>query len=156
MKRLSEEIAAFFRRQGFVIVTTIDADGSPHNSCKGVLRLSRDGRLYLMDVYMQRTYANLLRNSRISVTAVDEHLFQGYCLKGTARIVPLDRLNRQLHKAWEQRLNSRITSRIIRNMRQEQGHPAHPESRLPAPQYLIVMEVRRIVDLAPSHIRQEE
>jgi uncharacterized pyridoxamine 5'-phosphate oxidase family protein len=155
MKRLTEEIARFFRKQGFVLVATIDASGYPHTSCKGILRISRDGRIYLIDAYMRRTFTHLKRNSRMSITAVEEHDFSGYCLKGKARIIPIRSLSRRLHAIWERKITERITTRIIRNLHEGKGHPAHPESQLPRPEYVFVMDVEEIVDLAPATSKKE-
>ncbi|MDD4954376.1 MAG: pyridoxamine 5'-phosphate oxidase family protein, partial [Candidatus Omnitrophica bacterium] len=80
MKNLPEGIIKFFNGLRFSIVSTIDRDGSPHNSCKGIVDMEKDGKVYLLDLYMARTYENLKANPHISVTAVDEHKFMGYCL----------------------------------------------------------------------------
>jgi general stress protein 26 len=153
MKRISGEIVHFFRNQNFTIVSTIDKNGRPHNSCKGIVKISSSGLVYLLDLYRERTYENLQRNSRISVTAVDEHSFIGYCLKGKARILSDEELSSRIKKAWEDRITSRVTRRIIKNIKGEKGHPRHPEALLPKPEYLIVMEVEDVIDLTPHHIK---
>jgi len=88
MKKLSDAIIQFFRSQGCVIVSTIGKDGFPHSSCKGIIKINPNGRVYLLDLYRARTYENLKQNSRISITAIDEHKFIGYCLKGKAEMLP--------------------------------------------------------------------
>ena len=154
MKRLSQEITGFFRSQGFVIVTTIDPDGTPHTACKGIVRISSDGRVYLLDLYLKRTFANLQKRPAISITAVDEHHFAGYCLKGKAMIVPIKQVRPQRAKTWDQKITERITNRILKNLREEPGHASHPEAQLPRPEYLIVMDVNEIVDLSPAHLKK--
>ncbi|HOU35665.1 MAG TPA: pyridoxamine 5'-phosphate oxidase family protein [Candidatus Omnitrophota bacterium] len=153
MKRLSDEVMDFFKDQAFVIVTTLDADGTPHDSCKDIVRLSRDGRIYLLDLYMRRTYQNLRKNPSMCIAQVDEHKFAGYCLKGTGRVVKVDRLRAQVHKVWQKKISSRIVTRIIRNLKEKKGHPAQPESLLPRPEYMIVMDVAEVIDLTPAHIK---
>ena len=59
-------------------------------------------------------------------------------------------------KAWEKRITSRITRRLIKNIRGEKGHPHHPEALLPKPAYLIIMDVEEIVDLTPHKMRQNK
>jgi len=153
MKSLSDEVYGFFRKQHFVIVATIDSsNGNPHTSCKGIVKIERCGRIYLMDLYKWRTYNNLIKDKRMSVTAVDEHRFKGWCLKGTGRILPSSGLTPDLIKAWENKISSRITHRIIKNIREEKGHGRHPESQLPAPEYVIEMEAESLVDLMPHHV----
>ncbi|MCX6339954.1 MAG: pyridoxamine 5'-phosphate oxidase family protein [Candidatus Aureabacteria bacterium] len=152
MKRLSDEIVRFFNKQHYVIVTTVGSDGKPHSACKGVVKISRAGEIYLLDLYRGITSRNLEKNPRLSVTVVDEHRFKGYCLKGTGRIVKLEEVRPSLLRAWERRLSSRITHRIIKNIRGEKGHPRHPEALLPGPKYLIAVEVSEVIDLTPAHI----
>ena len=154
MRRLTDEITQFFLNQGFAIISTIDKDGSLHNSCKGIVKINRSGSVFLLDLYKGRTYENLKQNPHISITAVDEHRFIGYCLKGRAEIIAGNKLKSQIIKAWEAKITGRISSRVIKNIQGQKGHSRHPEARLPKPEYLIVMEVREVIDLTPHHIRQ--
>ncbi|MDP3732336.1 MAG: pyridoxamine 5'-phosphate oxidase family protein [Candidatus Omnitrophota bacterium] len=153
MKRLGDDVIQFFHNQGCVIVSTIDKNGFPHGACKGIVQINRNGRIYLLDLYRARTYDNLKQNSYISITAIDEHKFMGYCLKGKAEIISEEKFGSQIIKAWEARITSRLTRRVLKNIREEKGHPRHPEALLPRPEYLIVMEVEEIVDLTPHHLK---
>jgi len=152
-KILSDDIIHFFQRQGFVIVSTIDKNGIPHTSCKGIVKIDKNGRIYLLDLYKAHTYENLKQNRNISLTAVDEHKFRGYCLKGKAKVIKEDKIKSHIIKTWEEKITSRITSRILKNIRGEKGHSRHPEILLPRPEYLIVMEVKEIIDLTPHPLR---
>lgn len=153
MKRLSDDIIHFFHNQGCVIVSTVDKNGSPHSACKGIIKISRSGRVYLLDLYRTRTYENVKQNPHISITAIDEHKFMGYCLKGEIKSFSENELPADILKAWEERITSRLTQRLLKNVREEKGHPRHPEILLPKPEYLIVMEVEEIVDLTPHHLK---
>lgn len=154
MIKLSNEIIHFFQDQGCVIVSTVDEDGSPNSSCKGIVEIDHDGRVYLLDLYLGRTRKNLERDPHISITAINEHHFTGYCLKGRARILTKEELKPHLVKAWDDRITSRLTQRLIRNIHGEKGHPRHPEALLPDPQYVIAVEVDEIVDLTPHPLRE--
>ncbi|MDD5044417.1 MAG: pyridoxamine 5'-phosphate oxidase family protein [Candidatus Omnitrophica bacterium] len=153
MPRIPEHIVHFFQRQGCVVVSTIDKNGFAHSSCKGIVKISKNGNVYLLDLYMAQTFQNLKRNPHISITAIDEHRFTGFCLKGKAKIVKPEKLSPQLLNDWEDRVNKRITQRIIKNMQGEKGHGRHPESLLPEPAYMIMLEVKEIVDLTPQHLK---
>jgi general stress protein 26 len=153
MKRLANEIINFFQNQGCVVVSTIDRQGFAHSACKGIVKINHNGRLYLLDLYRAKTHENLKRNPHISITAFDEHKFLGYCLKGKAEMLPPGKLQSQIIKAWEARITSRITQRLLKNIREEKGHPRHPEALLPKPEYLIVMDVEEVVDLTPQHLK---
>jgi predicted pyridoxine 5'-phosphate oxidase superfamily flavin-nucleotide-binding protein len=153
MKRLSNEIIHFFQNQGCVVVSTIDENGFPHSSCKGIIKISSNGRIYLLDLYKAKTLQNLHKNSRVSITAMDEHRFIGYCLKGRAYIITEDKITPALMKSWEDRITSRLTRRLIKNIREEKGHLRHPEILLPEPEYMIAVKVEEIVDLTPHHLK---
>ena len=43
MKKLNSDIISFLKGQGFVIVSTLDKDGTPHNSCKGIVEIDDKG-----------------------------------------------------------------------------------------------------------------
>ena len=153
MNIISDDIKRFILAQHFIIVSTVGSDGIPHSSCKGIVKINTDGTIYLLDLYMGQTYENLTINSSINLTAVDEHKFKGYCLKGTAEVVSSDKWKPDVLKAWEQRMTSRITHRILKNLRGEKGHPKHPEAQLPRPKYLIAITVKEVIDLTPPQLR---
>ncbi|MFC1675419.1 pyridoxamine 5'-phosphate oxidase family protein [Candidatus Omnitrophota bacterium] len=153
MAKITPEIIQFFHGQGFVIVSTVDRDGSPHSSCKGIVEINEGGKVYLLDLYRERTLGNLKINPQISITAVDEHKFRGYSLKGRAKEFSGAELPAHLLRAWEERITGRLTQRLLRNIHEEKGHPRHPEALLPKPEYLIEMEVESIVDLTPHHLK---
>lgn len=153
MKRLSDEIIRFFQNQSFAIVSTVDGNGRIHNSCKGIVKLESKGLVYLLDLYRQRTHENLKRNPHISITAVDEHKFTGYCLKGKAKIIPEEKIAPSLIRAWEERIAGRLTARVLRNIRGEKGHSRHPEALLPEQEYMIAMKTEEIIDLVPHQIK---
>lgn len=154
MTKLSEKIIHFFQAQGCVIVSTIDKKGFPHSACKGIVEITKEGRIYLLDLYRGQTYNNLKDNPVLSITSIDEHRFLGFCLKGKAKIVSLDSASPSLIKAWEERITNRLTQRVLKNLHGEKGHARHPEVLLPKPEYLIALETEEVVDLTPYHIRQ--
>lgn len=148
---IPEEVSSFLLKQSFVVACSIDADGFPHSSCKGVVDvIAARGEIYLLDLYKKHTYVNILRSGRFSVTAVDEHGFKGYCLKGAAEIVPEKRLPQEVLKLWEDKITARLTHRLITNLGGRKGHPSHPEALLPEPEYMIRLSVSHIVDLTPA------
>lgn len=151
--KLKDEIVHFFKNQGFVIVTTADKKGMPHNACKDIVSIKESGEIFLLDLYLGKTFKNLKNNCRMNITAVDEHRFKGYCFKGRARIVGRDKLNAAMIKAWDEKITSRITKRLIKNLHEEKGHSRHPEALLPKPQYMIIFKAESVVDLTPRHLR---
>lgn len=153
MQKLSEEIINFFQNQGFIIVSTIDEDGGVHNSCKGIVKIGSSGQIYLLDLYKAKTFENLKRNSNVSITSVDEHKFKGYCLKGKAKIVETESLKSDIVALWDEKITERATKRVIKNIHEEKGSPKHPEILLPKPEYLIMVQVKEIINLTPGKMR---
>jgi general stress protein 26 len=153
MKRLSKTLIHFLQKQGCVVVTTVSAGGLLHSSCKGIVSIDPRGHVYLFDLYLAKTFANLKHDNRISITAVDEHSFIGYTLSGAGRIVEKDAVAPHILKAWEDKITERLTTRVVRNLQEKKGHPRHPEILMPRPQYLIILDVEEIVDLRPRHLR---
>ncbi|MCK5160624.1 MAG: pyridoxamine 5'-phosphate oxidase family protein [Candidatus Aureabacteria bacterium] len=153
---LTENIKQFFLRQGFVVISTIGTDGFPHNSCKGIVKIKSNGKIYLIDLYGEKTYENLRNNPNMCIMAVDENEFKGYCLKGKAKEVSEDEIDPEILDDWKEKLHGRITDRIINSVRGKKGHPSHPEASMPQPKHLIIMEASEIIDLTPDHIKNTD
>ena len=147
---LTEDIVHFFKQHQFVVVATIDEKGMPHTACKDILKIDTKGVIHLLDLYKARTYNNLLRSDKISVTAVDDNAFKGYCLKGRAGIVNSSDLGRSVMTAWEKRMTERVTKRMIRNIQADKGQKHLPETYFPKPEYLIEMRVEEVINLVPA------
>ena len=154
MAKLAPEIVLFFKNQSFTIISTIDKNGRPHSSCKGIVKIDAEGNIYILDLYRSITFSNLQNNSSISITAVDEHKFRGYCLKGKARIADVKELEEDILKEWETKIASRISQRVLKNIKGDKGHQHHPETQLPIPQYMISISVEEVVDLTPKKLKQ--
>ncbi|MCK9432133.1 MAG: pyridoxamine 5'-phosphate oxidase family protein [Candidatus Omnitrophica bacterium] len=124
--KIPEAAAEFLRSQDFVIVSSLDKGGFPHSSCKAIVKIDpAAGIIHLIDVYHGVTGENIRRNSRISVSAVDEHKFTGYCLKGMAAIEPSGKIGSEMIKVWEEKITSRLAKRMLKNISRGkgQGHP---------------------------------
>ncbi|MBU0503618.1 MAG: pyridoxamine 5'-phosphate oxidase family protein [Candidatus Omnitrophota bacterium] len=154
MAQLPREVVAFFLQQHFVIVTTIDRQGRLHNSCKGIVDIAPDGKVYLLDLYMKNTFNNLKARPDISVTAVEEHEFRGYSIKGRGSIVKRDDLSPKIISKWDELLTQRISQRIIKNIHNGKAQKQHPEALLPKPAYMVLVKVEEVVDLSPQHIKK--
>ncbi|MCM8792818.1 MAG: pyridoxamine 5'-phosphate oxidase family protein [Candidatus Omnitrophica bacterium] len=153
--RIPKKVVDFLGSQSFVIVSTLDKDGSIHNSCKGVVGIDKKGVIYLLDLYKAHTYKNLKSRHYISITAVDEDRFEGYCLKGKAEFLKEDLIEPEIIKLWDTNITRRITNRIIKTLQGQKSHSGHPEVNFPKPKYLIKMKVEKIVSLAGKKQRRQ-
>jgi len=143
----------FLERQGFVIIATLDRSGSIHCSAKGIGCIEESGEIYIIDLYKGRTFQNLVDNSTVSIVAVDEYSFAGYTLKGEASIVDKKEMNKECLKQWDENVVKRISRRILRNLQQDKVSGSHPEARFPAPEYIIKIKIKEIVDLTPASLK---
>ena len=150
MKELNSDILSFFEEQGFVIVNTLNSDGSIHSSCKGIVAIEKEGVAYLLDLYHGRTFKNLKENKNITVTAVDEHRYIGYALLGVAEITTKDDISDDIYKLWEKNVSKRASKRLIKNLKETHKVKHHPEAMFPKPKYLILFKIENVVDLAPG------
>jgi predicted pyridoxine 5'-phosphate oxidase superfamily flavin-nucleotide-binding protein len=155
MQALSQEIVNFLQSQGFVIISTLDADGSIHCSAKGIVTIDEAGKVYLIDLYLGSTFHNLKTRPTVSITAVDERRFMGYSLKGKATIIAKKDFDKSVIGAWQEKIIQRISKRLIKNVQDARSKNGHPEAHLPAAQYLIAVEVEKIIDLTPAHIKNQ-
>ncbi len=156
MKELTENIIYLLREQDFVIVSTLDSEGKIHCAAKGLVEIEKEGKVYLMDLYLARTFNNLKKNTSITITAVDEHKFLGYVLKGEARMIQREEIKSHMIENWEKRVMQRISKRMSRSIKEGKKDSRHPEIYLPQPEYLIEMQVDEVVDLAPAHLKKLE
>ncbi len=155
MKNIPDDIVYFLEKQGFAIVSTLDENNSIHCSAKGVAGVEPEGKIYLIDIYRARTFKNLKRDKTVTITAVDEHRFIGYTLKGKASIVEKNDINASIINDWESRVVERISKRVLHGIKESKKSSHHPEALFPHPQYLIEMEVEEIVDLTPGHLKKK-
>ena len=151
--KINDDLIDFLKKQHYAIISTLDKNGAIHNSCKGIVDIDKQGIICLLDLYKQRTYANLQLNPNISLTVVDEHQFQGYSLKGKARMISGEKITEDMMKAWEKKVTSRVSQRILRNIKGKKGHPKHPEILFPIPEYAIEMMVDSVGDLTPHALK---
>jgi general stress protein 26 len=150
--RLSKSVMKFFKDQNFVVIATLDDAGFPHISCKGIVKVEED-RIYLLDLYKLGTFHNLRRRKKVSITAVDPDTFKGYSIKGYGKIVDINKAHQELLDIWEERIVKRISHRVISHLRKEKSSIYHPEAVMPYPQYIIIVEVKEVVNLVPKPIQ---
>jgi len=148
--QLPDKVVNFFKKQSFVIISTIDSNGRIHCSAKGVVGIRKDGRVFVIDLYHNKTYNNLRNDSRVSITQVDERNFTGYTLSGQAKIVLRNDIRDDYIKEWGKVVAKRISDRLIKNVHGEKVPSAAHEAQLPEePKYLIRIDVEDIIDLSP-------
>ncbi|MBU1043969.1 MAG: pyridoxamine 5'-phosphate oxidase family protein [Candidatus Omnitrophica bacterium] len=146
---LSNSIISLMKKQGFVMVSSLDSKGKIHCSAKGIAGIDPK-KVFLIDLYKARTYTNLSNNPIVTISFVDEHRFAGYALQGKAKIVEKEKIKESLIAEWEDKVLQRISQRVVRNLHQGKKGEHHPEASFPHPKYLIEIDIEKIIDLAPA------
>lgn len=153
---LSDEIIKLFSKQGAIVISTIDAHKRIHCSVKGLIGIEREGKVFVIDLYTGTTYRNLLKNSTVSLTVVDEERFMGFTLQGKAKIVSREEIKEHLVKEWEKRIIQRVSKRMIASIQRGHKTKKHFEADLPKhPQHLIEIDVENVIDLSPPAMHKK-
>jgi len=147
---LPQKAVDCLEKQGIVIVSTLDEKGNIHCAVKGIVGIEKEGKVFVVDLFLNRTFRNLKRDSRVSITAVDERRFIGYTLQGKAKIVLSKDMKSHIVPEWENRIIQRITQRVVKNVQTGVKSKSPFEAGLPhSPKYLIEIDVEKIIDLSP-------
>lgn len=88
MSTIDQDMRTIIDDAMIAFAATVCEDGSPNLSPKGSVRVYDDDHLIFMDIDSPHTMANLRRDPRIEINAIDVFRRRGYRFKGTARIVP--------------------------------------------------------------------
>lgn len=155
--KISDDAVHFLKNQSTVIVSTLTEKGEIHCSAKGIVGVVAEGKVFVIDLYRNRTYRNIKANPTVSITAINEHKFIGYTLQGKAKIVARKDIEEHIVKAWENKIIERISSRIIRSVQSGVKSQSHFEAELPhKPKYLIEIDVENIIDLSPPRRKKKK
>jgi len=154
--KLKPEIISFLKNQGYVIISTIDAHGNIHCSAKGIVGFDSEGMILVADLFCGQTYKNLKKESRISLTVIDERNFIGYTLQGNGNIIPREEVAESLLEAWEDHILKRMSHRVVKSVQVGASSRKHFEAHLPRhPKHFIQIEVKKVIDLVPGHLRDK-
>jgi uncharacterized pyridoxamine 5'-phosphate oxidase family protein len=150
------DLMDFLKDHHTAVVATLDEGGCVHTSVKGIVGVAAAGRLYVVDLYKRQTYQNILKRACVTVTVLDQDRFVGWSLQGRGKTVEKEAIAAELHAEWEERIVNRISERLLSNLRSAFGGKANYESQLPhMPQYVIEVDVEKVVDLRPTCIKEK-
>ncbi|MFC1808752.1 pyridoxamine 5'-phosphate oxidase family protein [Candidatus Omnitrophota bacterium] len=146
MKRIPHSLVTFLEKQHIVFVSTVNGRGEPNTVPKGICLVQPKGRIYVIDLYYGRTWRNLKRNNHITLCALDERHFRGYQFKGTGKVLKITPDHNHFVDVWHKKVSSRITHRLIENLREDKK-THHHEAHFPPPKAIIEVEVKEIISL---------
>ncbi|MDD5069458.1 MAG: pyridoxamine 5'-phosphate oxidase family protein [Candidatus Omnitrophica bacterium] len=154
---INAKIERFLKDHTIAIISTVNQQGEIHSSVKEIVGFENTGKLFIMDLYQNKTLANLKKNPTITLTMVDEVKFKGYAFIGKAKIVIKKNIKQDLIHGWENRIIKRISKRLIEKVKSENAARVNFEAHLPhQPKHLIEVDIDRIIDLAPPKIKNNK
>ncbi|MDD5090037.1 MAG: pyridoxamine 5'-phosphate oxidase family protein [Candidatus Wallbacteria bacterium] len=83
--QLPEIVKAVFESETFISMATCSADGRPNICNVGGKFLRSDGKIIVVDNYMDKTLKNILENNEVALLVRKDR--ESYQIKGTARYV---------------------------------------------------------------------
>ena len=133
MTKISGELEDFLKTH-LCFVATVDAQGVPNVVPKGDIAILDEDHIVFADLYSYRTKKNLLGNPNIAITVINPASYEGYQLKGKAKIIErgkdYDKLSRQVSG---------------------DGQLGHIEAK-----YAVKVKVNKIIDVGYTHSADKE
>ncbi|MDP8266118.1 MAG: pyridoxamine 5'-phosphate oxidase family protein [Candidatus Aceula meridiana] len=105
----------------FIDVATANSDGYPNSAPKLILKIP-DEFIYLVDCTIGKTWENLKRDSRVSLSFVDQESLKGYQVKGVAKIIEGDGICQQLVDDLQEKEMALTVTRLISGIRDKKRH----------------------------------
>lgn len=155
MMKIDKNMERLLTRQNVVVVGSVNPDGSPNLSLKGLLRVDpEEGCILFCDLYRKKTSRNLKSNPAVSVLVFSIEEFSGYQFVGTAEVIDSGPLFEKMAEEWAKKKSRLLGRRISKNVRKGFSH-GRSELHLPPPRAVVRVTVEKIYDLSPAHLRAE-
>jgi predicted pyridoxine 5'-phosphate oxidase superfamily flavin-nucleotide-binding protein len=152
--KIDKDMERLLTRQNVVVVGTVNPDGSPNLSLKGLLRVNpEEGCILFCDLYRKKTSRNLKNNPMVSVLVFSIEEFSGYQFVGTAEMAESGTFFEEMSKEWSRKKSRLLGRRISKNVRKGFSH-GRSELHLPPPRAVVRVTVEKVYDLSPAHLRK--
>jgi len=144
MKRAEE----FLKTIEFVNVGTADVHGQPNVAPKFILKVEPHA-IYLVDHIFGRSWENLKKNPRVSLSAIDMETLVGYRIDGNVQIVHKGAEYKALVKELRDKEVKLSAQRIIEGVSRERHHQG---VGVVFPDRLVIYKVKihSIIKICPS------
>ncbi len=152
--KIDKNMERLLTRQNVVVVGSVNPDGTPNLSLKGLLQVdAEEGLIYVCDLYRKKTSRNLKRHPGVSILVFSIEEFSGYQFTGTAELIETGPLFEKMSADWSRKKSRLIGRRISRNVRKGFSH-GRSETHLPPPRALVRVKVDKVYDLSPAHLQK--
>ncbi len=110
----------------------------PNSAPKMLVDIVEPNQVFFLDYKFTQTYSNSLKNPQLSLSFMDDDVFEGYRLTGTCEVLESGKEYEAAKKSWEKRLISYEADRIIKRVR---GDYSAREDESTLPKDFVVMKV---------------
>ncbi|MFH0876935.1 MAG: pyridoxamine 5'-phosphate oxidase family protein [Candidatus Omnitrophota bacterium] len=149
-EKILQNFVPFLTQGKFVNIGTCNLERMPNVAPKPVLHI-KDDTIFLIDYVMGRTYTNLSKNPRASLSFMDESTLTGYQLSGPVTILENGEEFRELSEEFQKIKTDLLVERILLNVRAGRKSTA-PQQTLPERFAVLKFKVLEIVEIASSGV----
>jgi predicted pyridoxine 5'-phosphate oxidase superfamily flavin-nucleotide-binding protein len=116
-----QEFRKLLSKIQFLHVATLSKDGQPNAAPKLILKVD-DKAIYLVDCTIGKTWENLKKNSKVSLSFVDEESLKGYQINGEAVVLEGKSIGMELRKILEEKEVALTVKRIVSGIHEHKKH----------------------------------
>ena len=87
MSKITPEIESLMKKQGVFALATSSKAGMPNVVPVGMLFLGEDGKVWLVDNFLKKTFKNIQENPLVAFYVWNPEAKESYQLKGKAEVV---------------------------------------------------------------------
>jgi len=116
-----QEFRKLLSKIQFLHVATLSKDGQPNAAPKLILKVD-DKAIYLVDCTIGKTWENLKKNSKVSLSFVDEESLKGYQINGEAVVLEGKSIGVELRKILEEKEVALTVKRIVSGIHEHKKH----------------------------------
>lgn len=147
---LTTEIVEFLKNNEFISIGTCDSDMQPNVAPKFLLRVEGDC-VYLGDYNIDRTWANINFNPKVSLSAMNLNTLTGYQINGSVEMVEEGRKQKKLLQEFNTRKIHFSTKRVIEGIHSEKTHRSF-EMEFPERVIIYKVKVEEVIKIKPEGI----
>lgn len=137
------DLGRLLEHQEFLSVATCDLDAVPNAAPKFLLKVERS-TLYLVDYTIGKTWRNVRKNPRASVSFMDHSSLTGYQLNGTVRIIQKGPVYEKMRREMTEKEVRLTAKRIIEEVAGKSTHE-HFEAGITERFIVLKMAVQEVV-----------
>lgn len=125
------------RQLKVISVASADRRSKPNSAHKMLVDVQAPNEIYFLDYKFTQTFANIHKNSQLSVSFMDDAAFTGYRLTGTCQVMEKGAEFDAARGSWSKRLIAYEADRIIKRLT---GHYSTREAENTLPKNFVIVK----------------